>query len=296
MPRVSICIPAYKPRHFEICLASAVAQTYRDFEIIVSDDCRTEEIKAICDKFPGWVKYSRNPTPGGRANILRLMDLAQGEYIKFLFDDDLLDPFCVQLLVQALETTRSQNTRFAYSPRSIIDADNNIMQNINLLNITGPGISVLKGAKCVQLIATNCSNFVGEFTTVLFRRSECFDENGRNTLLHFPEKPSRALGDAIAWVNMAQRGDVAIHPSTLSYFRQHKGSNSDANANPDFFYVISEWEDIVEHARARGYLPGPQLAQAYQSLLRIYQIWAPRFPELEERMRNIRQQLGAVPA
>ncbi|UIK13636.1 glycosyltransferase family 2 protein (plasmid) [Rhizobium leguminosarum] len=93
MPRVSICIPAYNPDYFELCLRSALAQSFVDAEILVSDDCPTDAIKVICDKYVRFVQYSRNPNPGPESNVRRLVQIANGEYIKFLFDDDVLHPF-----------------------------------------------------------------------------------------------------------------------------------------------------------------------------------------------------------
>ena len=64
MELVSILVPAYKPRHFREALTSAIAQTWRNKEIIVSDDCPSEEIHEICNEYTGHVTYIRNPYPG----------------------------------------------------------------------------------------------------------------------------------------------------------------------------------------------------------------------------------------
>lgn len=126
MPRVSICIPAYKPDFFELALKSAIAQSFDDTEIIVSDDCPTDAIEKICQRYSGVVQYSRNPDPAEYKNVIRLAGLASGEYIKYLFDDDVLNPFCIQYLLQALETTQNRGTKLAFSPRYFIDERNQV--------------------------------------------------------------------------------------------------------------------------------------------------------------------------
>lgn len=294
MPRVSICIPSYKPGHFEICLASAVAQTFQDIEIIVSDDCPTDAIERICEKFPGRVQYSRNPNPGSKNNVIRLINLAKGDYIKFLLDDDLLHPFCVQYLLEALEKTRAQNTTLAFSPRDFIDQNNGFLNHANLLKIAG-AIRVLDGGECIRTMTANLRNFIGELTTVMFRRTDALG-NDVTSLLDFPGLTSRGLGDVIAWINLASRGNIVAHPMTLSYFRQHQGSNSDPTANPAFIHGITEWELIVKHVTAVGLLPAGLQSQAYNSLLREYRYWAPKFPELQNDIVRFEQHLTEIAA
>jgi len=48
MMLVSLLIPACNARYFEAALASAMGQTYRNIEIVVSDDSCRDEISAIC--------------------------------------------------------------------------------------------------------------------------------------------------------------------------------------------------------------------------------------------------------
>jgi glycosyltransferase involved in cell wall biosynthesis len=296
MPRVSICIPAYKPAHFELCLASAVAQTFSDTEIIVSDDCKTDAIRDICAKFPGRVSYSRNPNPGARNNVLRLMEMAQGEYIKFLFDDDILHPMCVQYLFQLLEGTKAQNTRLAFSPRDAIDKDNQTIRSINMLQIAGPGSSMISGPQSIAVMASNCCNVVGEFTTTMFRKKDCYDASGRITLIDLDGTPCRALGDVFAWVNLAQKGNIVAHPVTLSYFREQKGTNSDPDVNPNFVYALTEWETVIGYAAKSGYLAPPAQAKAYQTLSGIYHHWRPKFPQLVENLQRLDRHLSLVSA
>ncbi len=293
MPRVSICIPSYKPRHFELCLASAIAQTFQDIEIIVSDDCPTDAIKQICDKFPGRVQYSRNPNPGSKNNVVRLIGLAQGEYIKFLLDDDILHPFCVQNLLGALEATRAQNTTLAFSPRDLIDQDNVFLSHVNMLQISG-SVRVIDGRECIRVMAANARNVIGELTTVMFRRADAIFTSG--SLLDFRDFTSRGLGDVIAWINLAAKGNVVAHPVTLSYFRQHQGSNSDPAANPEIIHSITEWEVIVDHVTKAGWLSADQFPLTYSSLLREYRYWAPSFPELQNDILRFEQRLTEIAA
>ena len=68
MPLISICIPAYKNKNFlERLLKSISIQTFRDFEVIVSDNIPTNELEGVCYKYGQLfsLKYYKNAKPPG---------------------------------------------------------------------------------------------------------------------------------------------------------------------------------------------------------------------------------------
>ena len=125
MTRVSILTPAYKPDFLADALRSALAQTHADFEHVICDDSPGDEVAAIVRDVAGddpRVRYVRNPgTLGGRANYLQCFDLARGEHIKFLNDDDLLAPDCLARMSAALDAYPAVTLVTSY--RRLIDAD-----------------------------------------------------------------------------------------------------------------------------------------------------------------------------
>lgn len=89
-------LPAYKARFFEEALGSILSQTYRDFEVIVSDDCSPEDLKSIVDKFDDpRVSYRRNEKNIGAENLVdhwnMLLTLTDAEYFIMASDDDVYD-------------------------------------------------------------------------------------------------------------------------------------------------------------------------------------------------------------
>jgi glycosyltransferase involved in cell wall biosynthesis len=120
-PLVSILIPAYTPQFFPQALASALAQSWSNCEIVVCDDSPGEEIRAMVEAQPDpRVRYERHvPALGFAGNFTRCFVLARGEYIKFLNDDDLLAPNCVAKLVAGLQA--NPGAVIASSRRVVID-------------------------------------------------------------------------------------------------------------------------------------------------------------------------------
>lgn len=286
MPRVSICIPAYKPDFFELALRSALAQSYDDCEILVSDDCPTDAIEAICARYADKVSYSRNPKPSQINNIIRLATIANGEYIKFLFDDDVLNPFCVQYLLEALEGSRDLGTVMAFSPRYFINETNRVTRLVNYFKVENDA-KIISGRDYIRLTAINHINLVGEYTATLFRKKDCFDENGVFCLYRLTDGYFAGTLDLSGWLELAQRGAFVAHPHPLSYFRQHSNSSSNHTISKTFIHVIRYPGVILEFARKNGYLEEGDLPVAYKNLLREYRYWAPHYPELNPLIEEI---------
>jgi glycosyltransferase involved in cell wall biosynthesis len=91
LPKISICIPAYKrPENIRRLLNSIHIQTFQDFEIILTDDSPDDAVELVCREFPELpLEYIRNPSPKGTpANWNFAIDQARGEWIKIMHDDD----------------------------------------------------------------------------------------------------------------------------------------------------------------------------------------------------------------
>lgn len=290
MPRVSICIPAYKPDFFELALKSAIAQSFDDTEIIVSDDCPTDAIEKICERYSGVIQYSRNPDPAEYKNVIRLAGLACGEYIKYLFDDDVLNPFCIQYLLQALEATQNRGTKLAFSPRYFIDERNQVTNLGNGLMVEG-SLKVIEGRDFIRITAVKHHNLLGEFSSALLRTADCFDESGRFSLFKVVDGIISGPLDLSSWVGLSLRGAIVGHPMPLSYFRQHSNSQSNPAANRYFIYSITYYEEVLDLAIEKGYLQPSDLPIAYRNLINHYSYWRGSFPELDERIARISTRL-----
>ena len=97
---VSICIPTYqRPDLLRQAIASCLAQTYSDIEIIVCDDSKDDASKRMVQGLNKSEKiryYQNRPALGQAGNVNRLFDLAQGDRLVLLHDDDILLPDAVQ--------------------------------------------------------------------------------------------------------------------------------------------------------------------------------------------------------
>nr|UXE45148.1 hypothetical protein Hi04_10k_c4335_00007 [uncultured bacterium] len=105
-PKFSIVIPVYNRREFlSQAIRSCLRQTATEFEVIVSDDCSSEDLRGAVLSFADpRVQYARNQTRiGASNNHQRAVSLAKADYVLVLHSDDMLLPDCLQVAARALE-------------------------------------------------------------------------------------------------------------------------------------------------------------------------------------------------
>ncbi|RMU02480.1 Glycosyl transferase, group 2 protein, partial [Pseudomonas syringae pv. coriandricola] len=217
---VSIVIPAYKPAFFEAALASALRQNHDDIEIIITDDCRNDGIKDIVEKLrptsPWPILYAKNQTPLGEPhNIAQGIRLASGEYIKFLYDDDILLPDCVRLMFDVLHD--SPDIKVVSATRKRIDAAGALLAD-NLYTVYPFGKNVvLNGPELVSFLAQYPINFVGEPSAVMCRREDLlvFGQD----IMSLEQVVIWGLGDLAIYAKLLRQGNLAMLARPLSYFR-----------------------------------------------------------------------------
>ena len=108
-PKVSVGLAVYNgERYLHDAISSIVAQTFRDFELIICDNDSIDGTREICLSFAAEderIRYLRNPVNiGGVRNENRTMFLARGEYFKLAAHDDLIAPEFLERCVAVLDS------------------------------------------------------------------------------------------------------------------------------------------------------------------------------------------------
>ena len=95
--KYSFLLAAWKTAFLEQTIKSILNQTYKDFTLIISDDCSPDNIKSIVDQFKDErIEYKRNEKNIGGYNLvdhwnLQLQRDAQSDYVIMASDDDVYD-------------------------------------------------------------------------------------------------------------------------------------------------------------------------------------------------------------
>jgi glycosyltransferase involved in cell wall biosynthesis len=178
-PRVSVCIPIFNGEtYLRECVNSVLAQTFRDFEVLLVDDHSGDHSEAIAREYcarDSRVRYTRNDLNFGLVgNWNKCAELAKGEWIKFVFQDDIIAPNCLEAMLSAAVETRLIACRrslvFEDGTSQLIrdfyfDHQKQLDELIGGLTFIQPRQVQLFGLKHLGF------NFLGEPTAVMIHRS-----------------------------------------------------------------------------------------------------------------------------
>src|ERR1700733_674016 len=177
MAKVSICLPVYNGANYLAqAIESALAQKYEDFELLISDDCSTDETPAIVERYAKqdsrirhWTNASQQKLFG---NYNACIEKCTGTYIKLFAHDDLFDPSLIQRMVAVLD--ENPDVSLVTSARcwidgsgQKIDADSEMAAKIMKPFAKDTRIS---GAEAISQTLKDVLNWLGEPSSQMFRK------------------------------------------------------------------------------------------------------------------------------
>ena len=132
---ISICIPAYKRLSYLRRLLDSIAiQSFKDYEVIVTDDSPDESVEEFVKKFTGvtFLHYYKNQKPlGTPENWNEAIRKANGTWIKLMHDDDwFADENSLQQFYDA--TLCHPDCEFFFSAYCNVDLKKNIQRSVYL--------------------------------------------------------------------------------------------------------------------------------------------------------------------
>ena len=241
MPKLSVLMPTYNyGQYIEQAINSLLKQDFSDIEIIISDDCSTDNSKEIIKnlaKNNAKIKpFFQGSNLGMVANWNWCLEQAEGDYIIYLFADDFLrSTDALSRLISPL--TIDARVSISASARMIVDKNGAPM--FVARDLRRPGI--YSGEEIVRRCCEQVCNLVGEPSAVMFRKSAAV--RGFDTTY-------RQLVDLEMWLHLANQGKVYFTDEPLVAFRRHEQQQTALNAsNPQ---TQTEMIRIVQE-----YLPKP---------------------------------------
>jgi glycosyltransferase involved in cell wall biosynthesis len=271
-PKVTVCIPLYNGYKFiSEAIASIESQTYLDLEILFSDDGSSdgtlEIVQCFATRSRHRVRILEHEQLGLVQNWNYCLREAQGKYVKFLFQDDLLDPDCVSELLKLAE--EDDEIGLVFSKRRILLGDGSMepdqdwkQKNWFLFDLyrhwsrierIQSGADLLNDPKFLQ----EPLNKIGEPTTVLLRKS-ALEEVG------FFDESLRQAVDSEMWFRILTKYKCGFVDKYLSTYRVHDRQASQDNVDAgiiqdDYCAVMAK---IATHP-AFGLLPEKQRCLAW---------------------------------
>ncbi len=131
VPTISVGVPVYNGEQFlSETIDSILAQTCRDFELIIVDNASEDATEAICREYADRderIRYFRNPENIGAArNFNRAFELARGEFFRWSNADDLLEPELHEACLKGL--MENPAAVLCYGKTEIIDESGSVVE------------------------------------------------------------------------------------------------------------------------------------------------------------------------
>ena len=145
-PKISIGMPVYNGEEFiRESIDSFLAQTFTDFELIITDNASTDKTQEICEEYAAKdqrIHYHRSEqNVGAAANFNYTFKLAKGDYFKWAAHDDICASTFLSDCIKVLE--QDQSVVLCYPRTKLIDAHGNWvgvsyrpLQKVNSLQVS----------------------------------------------------------------------------------------------------------------------------------------------------------------
>lgn len=250
-PKVSILIPAYnQPVYFQKALESALAQDYKNIEIVVGDDSTNAKVKNTIQPYlknHGNIIYYSHGKPlggNGKGNMDFLLNHCSGEYVNYLQHDDLFYPGKIRRMMEQYIRDLNDEIGFVTSERYGIDENDNVCGKASFWNPSND--HALDGRFFGRKILWAMSNFVGETTTMLFRKSslQVNDAPGLFAVGRYHGIEDRSQWDVSTALELCRNGKKCVFlAECLSAFRKHGDQNT---WKPDIVTMaLLDWVDYI---------------------------------------------------
>jgi hypothetical protein len=223
-PAVSVIIPNYNHARFlRRRIESVLAQTYENFEVIVMDDCSTDQSRAVIGEYAKdpRVRVVFNETNSGSTfkQWNRGVRLARGKYVWIAESDDYADERLLKSLVAMLD--KDQTVMFANCRSHRVTAEDR-PDGLADSYLDGLHADRWQGDFCVDG-REECRNYfvltnpVPNASAVVFRK-DAYEKVGG------ADENMRTCGDWKLWAALAMAGKVGHVGEPLNYFRFHDKS------------------------------------------------------------------------
>lgn len=281
MPLVTVIIPNYNhARYLRQRIDSVLHQTYTSFEVIILDDCSTDNSKDII------LSYKDNPLI---SNIVlnsqnsgstfkqwnKGFELAKGDYIWIAESDDYCDLNLLELLVVQIQ--KYSLSSIVYTSSHLVDAEGHYIKRIKK-----KGVEILEGKAFIMKHMTMGNAILNASSAIFSKKALSKCKLDYTTF--------KAGGDRLFWIYLAEQGQVIHLKEAHNYFRQHNKKVTSNAAKSGLGFIESL--KIYDYLKLHGYLYGlrEHLTHGYYMWLighvkgyenpqvkgNIYNLWKPK--------------------
>lgn len=226
---ISVIIPNYNHAPFlDLRITTILNQTFTDFEVIILDDCSTDNSREVIEKYRHNSKISEivyNEENGGAVfkQWMKGIALAKGEWILIAESDDWSEPSLLEHLYEATKKDPAITLSFCQTLTVFANGNINVTSFANQFNVlhTGSEFISQRLINSRGLVTAGCALFKKEATS------------------HMPDISTyKSAGDMMFWISVAAKGKVHETAMCLHYWRRH-ATNTTTNTS---LFMSKIWE------------------------------------------------------
>lgn len=250
MPKVSVIVPNYNHApYLNQRIDSILNQSYQDFELILLDDCSTDNSRDILDSYKNHSKVRQDVFNDQNSGSTfkqwnKGVELAQGEYIWIAESDDWAEPEFLETLMYEFE--QHPNIGLAYVASKGADGGGNLTYSNEIDNT---GETIVYPSKFYIEKFLSVDNSIWNASMMMFKR-ELFPTNEQQQLY----STMKYCGDWFFYLLVVEKGfDVLEVKQTLNNFRVHKNNVSNKAKTDGLTFL--EGLDIYSYLKPKLSVP-----------------------------------------
>lgn len=217
-PLVSVILPNYNhAAYLQQRIESVLQQTFDNFELILLDDCSTDNSRQVLSLYRHHPKVSHllfNEQNSGSTFIQwsKGLSLARGSYIWIAESDDFADPLFLELTIGELE--KNDNATLVFTGSQMVDEGGQpLALDWDRFSADMPFSTLYRGKEFARLQMLR-NNSIYNASMVVFRKSFFMNIPDAYQQYHY-------CGDWLFWAEIGMQGDVIRINRKLNSFRQH---------------------------------------------------------------------------
>lgn len=247
---VSVIVPNYNHAAFlKKRIDSVLHQTYTDLEIILLDDCSTDNSKTIIEQYQQHPRVNQilyNEVNSGSAfqQWKKGIELAKGEWIWIAESDDFAhENFLAQLISN---TNKSSNIVLSYCQSNEIDESNTVLGTMqwwtNDVDTQHWSVDYINNGTHETGNYLSYKNTIPNASAVIFKKAAYMHVDDEYTKMQY-------CGDWLLWIKILKAGDVAYTAQPLNFFRKHAATTRTLNSSDKLRKRLEEEFYMLQYIR-----------------------------------------------
>ena len=276
LPLVTVIIPNYNHAHYlPERMESVFGQTYQNYEVIILDDCSTDDSRNVIEKYRGnphisQIIYNEENSGGVFRQWKKGLSLAKGELVWIAESDDKCELTFLERLVDCFNKDDALSLAFCKS-----------------LQFDDMGNTLPVGSKELLDGIYDSTTFIKRFMShgcVMLNASACLFSKRAFDAIDDRYTSFRCSGDYMFWTQISEQGNVAVVSAPLNHYRKHDKNTT----NGGFQRGINQKESkiVIDYILEKGYINRKEYNQIRREFLKKYVFELLEDPKLKKEIYN----------